>query len=234
VTLDYACQYTRATRTATLTNAMFDPVSGEVQLGLGGRADLQLQLQVYLGDGNSISNLFVPVPAFTNSVSITGVVIPQPPAILAQPQNQTVQSGSNATFTVAAAGSGPLRYQWRRNDLNISGATNAMLSLSPAFVADTGSYSLLISNALGATTSSNALLTVLSPQPVVLNGSLEADLFSIWFNSTPGVHYTLEFSGDPAFSSWSTLTSTTALTTNTIFSEPLLSTQRFYRVFNPQ
>ena len=41
-----------------------------------------------------------------------------PPTITAQPTNQTVLAGSNATFTVAVAGTGPFCYQWQFNGTN--------------------------------------------------------------------------------------------------------------------
>jgi len=45
------------------------------------------------------------------------------PSISTQPTNQTVTSGQTATFSVAAAGTAPLAYQWKKNSVAISGAT---------------------------------------------------------------------------------------------------------------
>jgi sugar lactone lactonase YvrE len=41
------------------------------------------------------------------------------PTITTQPANQTVQAGTNATFTVAVAGTGPFNYQWQINGANL-------------------------------------------------------------------------------------------------------------------
>ena len=41
------------------------------------------------------------------------------PTITPQPTNQTVLAGSNATFTVAVAGTGPFTYQWQFNGANL-------------------------------------------------------------------------------------------------------------------
>ncbi|MEJ7709152.1 MAG: immunoglobulin domain-containing protein [Pyrinomonadaceae bacterium] len=49
------------------------------------------------------------------------------PQIVAQPSNQTVIAGQRATFSVSASGAQPLRYQWQKNNVNISGATASSL-----------------------------------------------------------------------------------------------------------
>ena len=70
------------------------------------------------------------------------VVTNSPPTITAQPQNQTVSVGSNATFSVTATGTAPLAYQWRRNAQNISGATASSYTRTNAQLADMGNYSV--------------------------------------------------------------------------------------------
>src|SRR6185503_16953813 len=60
----------------------------------------------------------------TSAVAIL-TVTNQPPSITNQPQSQTVALGQDATFSVGAAGSTPLGYQWRFNANDISGATTS-------------------------------------------------------------------------------------------------------------
>ena len=50
-----------------------------------------------------------------------------PPAITAQPQNQTVIAGAAADFSISVSGTAPLSYQWRFNGTNIPGATASQL-----------------------------------------------------------------------------------------------------------
>src|SRR5437879_5823909 len=69
---------------------------------------------------------------------------PTPPVILAQPLDETVTPGSDASFGVTAAGSAPLSYQWRRNDTDINDATNATLLLANVQFADSGNYSVVV------------------------------------------------------------------------------------------
>ncbi len=93
---------------------------------------------------------------------------PGPPAITAQPESKTVPLNTTVAFTASATGSSPLAYQWRRNGALIAGATNPSFTLPAAQPADAGSYSLRVTNSLGATTSVAALLTVTTP-PAIFN-----------------------------------------------------------------
>ena len=89
-----------------------------------------------------------------------------PPTILVQPTNATVYLGGTATFTVGATGSPILRYQWRKNGVNLSdggritGATNATLVLSGVQAGDAGTYTVVVSNPFGSVLSTFAVLTV--------------------------------------------------------------------------
>jgi uncharacterized delta-60 repeat protein len=88
------------------------------------------------------------------------------PAILTQPANQFRNRGDNALFTVVAAGTPPLSYQWRTNSVNlndggnVSGALNATLTLNNVQSFNAGNYSVVVSNQYGTATSTVAQLTV--------------------------------------------------------------------------
>ena len=97
-----------------------------------------------------------------------------PPAILAQPENQTRALGDTVTFRVEALGSSPLHYDWRRNGarLNdggrISGSASNQLTVAGLQLEDAGLYSVRVTNLLGAVISSNAALALwLSGGPAV-------------------------------------------------------------------
>ena len=115
----------------------------------------------------------------TNSLgSVTSAVavltVQLPPAITSQPQNQTVTSGNPASFTVVAVGTSPFAYQWNKNGINVSGATNATYGITAASTNDAGNYAVVVINIAGAITSSVAKLTVYVPpvpMPVVVSNS---------------------------------------------------------------
>ncbi len=89
-----------------------------------------------------------------------GKCVGAPPVIGGQPASQTVPAGTNVTFSVSAAGSAPLGYQWQLNSNNLAGATNATLTLTNVQAVNAGNYLVIVSNPGGSITSSNALLTV--------------------------------------------------------------------------
>ena len=82
------------------------------------------------------------------------------PRITTQPASHTVVAGASVTFSVVATGTTPLRCQWRKNGTAISGATGASLTLSGVTAAAAGSYTVVVSNAVGSVTSAAATLTV--------------------------------------------------------------------------
>jgi hypothetical protein len=93
--------------------------------------------------------------------------LPVAPSITAEPQNRTVGEGQNATFTVNASGTAPLRYQWYSSPhILLSAKTNQSLTLSVVGTNQSGSgYFVIITNAVGSATSLVASLTVTSTPP---------------------------------------------------------------------
>src|ERR1019366_7481126 len=71
--------------------------------------------------------------------------------------------GDPAQFNVVAAGARPLAYQWLRNGTNLDGETATYYAITAATTNDTAQYSVVVTNAYGATTSAAATLTVLPP-----------------------------------------------------------------------
>ena len=83
------------------------------------------------------------------------------PTISTQPTSQTVAVGQTATFSVVAARTAPLAYQWRKSGANISGATAATYTTPATASGDSGStFDVVVSNSSGSVTSTSAMLTV--------------------------------------------------------------------------
>src|SRR3989475_755271 len=75
--------------------------------------------------------------------------------------SQTVTAGQSATFSVAASGTAPLSYQWRKDGTAISGATSASYTTLATTTADNGAqFTVVVSNIAGSVTSNAATLTV--------------------------------------------------------------------------
>lgn len=110
------------------------------------------------------------------------------PKILSPPQDLLIAEGQSTRFGVVATGGGTLTYQWYFNDAPIPGANRARFDISPVGPQHAGRYWVVISSALGTTTSRMATLNVgysvvtgvrgagsvtISPsQPVYLSGSV--------------------------------------------------------------
>jgi sugar lactone lactonase YvrE len=106
-----------------------------------------------------------PIDAASGNITVNLRQGPFPPAITNQPQSQAVVTGANATFSVKVTGGTPLTFQWLKNTDPIPDATNISYSITGTQPGDSGLYSVVVSNAQGSVTSSNALLTV---GPVVI------------------------------------------------------------------
>lgn len=105
-----------------------------------------------------------------------GTPAPVRPAFTAHPQGLTVNLGGTATLSVAVTGTPTPSLQWRRNGLNIPGATATAYTIASAQVADAGTYDVYASNAAGSDTSNPATVFVNQPptQPVISGGTSSA------------------------------------------------------------
>jgi hypothetical protein len=102
----------------------------------------------------------------TDSLSAFGIALAQSPSITTQPLSQTIIAGQTATFSVAAAGTAPLSYQWQKNGAAMSGATSSSYTTPAETTADnSAAFSVVVTNSVGSVTSSAAVLTV-NPAPV--------------------------------------------------------------------
>jgi hypothetical protein len=95
-----------------------------------------------------------------------------PPSITTQPVSRTVTVGQTAAFSVTAAGTGTLTYQWAKNGTVINGATSASYMTPAAVASDNGaSFTVTVTGNAGTMASNAALLAVnaapsITTQPV--------------------------------------------------------------------
>lgn len=131
---------------------------------------------VQLSDSGNYQVIVSNSVGFTPSSVAVLTVTNDQPRITSQPQDQTNNAGTTATFSVAALGLDPKSYQWRFNSGDISGATNASYSISNVQTNHQGTYSVAISNRDGVTLSANATLTVIDIAPVITSGPTPSSL----------------------------------------------------------
>ena len=95
------------------------------------------------------------------TLTVNPAPAPVAPSITTQPSGLVVIPGATATFAVAATGTGPLSFQWRRNGADLPGATSSVLTLNNVSGADAGDYNVVVSNAAASVTSANAPLILI-------------------------------------------------------------------------
>ena len=150
-----------------------------------------------------------------------------PPAISSQPQSWVVLAGSNITFTVTAAGTTPLSYQWQFNGVNQAAATNSSLALIAVTTNQSGPYQVIVTNVAGSATSAVATLSVYNTaaasfrSPAWLSGQFQFNL-----DGVPGYNYAVQVSLD--LRNWVTIATNTA---PAVFTDPKAGEfpARFYR-----
>lgn len=97
----------------------------------------------------------------SSSATLTLTAAALAPNITTQPASVTVTAGATASFSVVAAGTAPLSYQWKKNGTNIAGATSASYMTPATTVADSGTtFSVVVSNSVNSVSSGSATLTV--------------------------------------------------------------------------
>ena len=100
----------------------------------------------------------------SNWPTYTAPALPAAPALIQQPVSVTVAPGGPVNLTVSANGDS-LSYQWKKDGNNIAGATSANFSIAAAGTADSGSYTVAVTNAGGTVTSDPATVLIDVPRP---------------------------------------------------------------------
>ena len=87
-----------------------------------------------------------------------------PPVIVVHPANQTImQFGSTVELSVQAKGAETLTYQWRFDNKDIEGATQASYTIDNFQPEHMGRYEVVVRNAVGYTRSKTAVLDAILP-----------------------------------------------------------------------
>jgi alpha-tubulin suppressor-like RCC1 family protein len=181
-----------------------------VTVATGGAAGLALRSDgsvVAWGD-DSLTNIpvgMIGVKAIStgfdhNMVIESGLLAP---VIFTQPTDQYAPTNGTVTFSAAGAGVAGIQYQWQFNGVNLTGATNATLTLTNTQATNQGSYQVIISTDFGSITSSMATFTlVVAP---VITSIAPTNAGTIWFNYDPALSisaYAADPSGYPLGYSW--------------------------------
>jgi hypothetical protein len=108
-----------------------------------------------------VTNSYNAATSLTATLSLfrAPVIIQQP-----EPASATLFGGQSFSLSAAANAAQPVYYSWTQDGMPIPAGTNSVFAFNDLKVADSGDYSLIVSNAFGAVTSSVVSLTVI-PAP---------------------------------------------------------------------
>jgi Divergent InlB B-repeat domain/Immunoglobulin I-set domain len=117
--------------------------------------------------GADTASYFVVVANSAGSAaSSNAVLVVLDPVITTEPQGLVRNAGAQAQFTVTAAGTAPLHFQWQLNGADLAeggrvgGSQSNVLTLGGLQRGDAGNYRVLVTNLFGSVTSSVAVLSV--------------------------------------------------------------------------
>jgi len=139
-----------------------DGIVTEADWLLGAYADVNAGLSIIGFETGELPSL-PPFRLFTKEWSDHYESAPPPTvptSITRQPLSQTAKAGDTVTFSVDAAGSGTLTYQWYQNGEVLQGETAKDLTLRNVASGHTGSYYVRVNGSGGATNSSVATLSI--------------------------------------------------------------------------
>ena len=157
------------------SNSLFSVTGGATAQGTPAyleQATGSFNLSTTLAEGDVISfvvgnngNVSGDETALQASIDLATTSSNLPPTITAQPVPQDLFVGDTLNLSVAASGTAPFTYQWRRDFVDIDPATNpsattAAFSIASIVEADAASYDVVVTNASGTATSMAALVTV--------------------------------------------------------------------------
>ncbi|HEY5912433.1 MAG TPA: immunoglobulin domain-containing protein [Verrucomicrobiae bacterium] len=111
--------------------------------------------------------------------SQVATLIVDDPAIWSAPQSRLANTGEAVTLSVDARGTPPVTYQWRKDGVDISGATGSDLAFPNLQGTHRGLYNVSVANAFGTVTSDQARLSVNQALPDTFSPASDDVIFRL-------------------------------------------------------
>lgn len=126
------------------------------------------------GNGNTRSIVITPAPNTRGVALITLTVsdgllqgtssftltVADPVTIIQDPLPVEISEGERLEMRVTAEGTGPLQYQWRKNQTPIPAATASWYVVAESHLDDQGTYDVIVTNVAGSVSSLAAIATI--------------------------------------------------------------------------
>lgn len=143
-------------------------------------------------DAQNQQSAFSPEIVYTVPLPVTS-----PPTITGMQSTNAALAGQQVNFSVSATGTGSLSYQWMYNQNNLAGQTSANLTLMNVTPAQSGAYSVTVSDSNGSTNSSAANLTVYATTAATLTSTpVGKHQFALNIAGVPNYQYVVQASTD--------------------------------------
>jgi hypothetical protein len=176
-----------------------------------------------------VSNAYGTVQSSSATLSVLSA-----PSITEQPVSQIATQGQTASFSVKATGNPSPSYQWFFNGVPLQDAKGSTLNLPSVDWSNSGTYTVVVSNAYGSVTSAPVTLTVVGNLAVnlttVATPILGSTGFTFQFSVPPGFTYVVMAS--PDLVNWEPIATNVAQANIELFTDPAASNfpRRFYRI----
>jgi uncharacterized repeat protein (TIGR01451 family) len=140
-----------------------------------------------VGDAGSY-DVVISNPCGTATSGAATLTVNQNVVISNAPMSRTNCSGTTASFSVSASGTG-LSYQWFKGTGALSGETGSSLTLTNVSTADAGTYSVVVSATCGGPVTNSASLVVSEPPTITTSSDKTVEAGSTWTFDTPIANY---------------------------------------------
>ena len=154
--------------TFTLSDGIGSAAGKTTVLPVGGQPGTpnMAYLKFMVGEGTDPLTLsFSADPINLAGLAFDPPLPPTPPTIVQAPSSGTCLENSAFRFSVTATGTEPLAYYWYTGTALLPGSTTNVLDFASLALTDAGTYTVVVSNAQGAVTSSPAMLAVETTLP---------------------------------------------------------------------
>ena len=102
-----------------------------------------------------------------HAVKFTVISTGSPPTVTVDPPPANVVEGTVLTLTATTSSNGPFTFQWLKGDIEVTRATNSVLTFNPVAIGDGGSYTVRVANDFGTTFSTPVVFAVTPAAPTI-------------------------------------------------------------------
>jgi beta-galactosidase len=131
-----------------------------------------------LGDNGAVFYCIVSDSVGSVQSNNATLTVGESPTITQEPSSIVVTEGEGATFNISASGTATLLYQWKKNGVDIVGATTNVYNIVSTTLSDNGNvFTCSVTNDFGSDLSIGATLTVNAAAPVITVQPIDQDVY---------------------------------------------------------